>query len=183
MAYLLGFAQFPQTFPPRYVNTQTLQKEWKLSMQRWPSGGVVLGGHFASSRHGGEGRISEKNTTLRVCFWSGRPGSNSLPGIPRMAVAIRRSPASPLDLTRFAQVEAASSPVLRHIPKRENPILTDGVFFLERATRLELASRHPTNGCRHSWEPCLTSDQTCFAQVEAASSPVLRHIPKEKIPS
>ena len=24
-------------------------------------------------------------------------------------------------------------------------------------TRLELASRHPTNGCRHSQEPCLTS--------------------------
>ena len=36
--------------------------------------------------------------------------------------------------------------------------------------RLELASRHPTNGCRHSQEPCLTSDQTCFAQVEAATS-------------
>ena len=53
-------------------------------------------------------------------FWSGRRGSNSLPGIPRMAVAIRRSPASPLDLTRFAQVEAASSPVLRHIPKRKH---------------------------------------------------------------
>ena len=117
MAYLLGFAQFPQIFPHRYVNTKTLQKEWKLSMQRWPSGGVVLGGCFVSSRHGGEGRISEKTATLRV-------------------------------------------------------------VFLERATRLELASRHPTNGCRHSQEPCLTSDQTCFAQVEAASSPVLRHIPK-----
>lgn len=35
-------------------------------MQRWPSGGVVLGGYFVSSRHGGEGRINEKNTTLRV---------------------------------------------------------------------------------------------------------------------
>ena len=139
-----------------------------------------MGGYFASSRHGGEGRISEKNTTLRVVFleratrlelasrhptngcrhsqepcltsdqtcfaqveaatsslpavsfqkrkshpdgwdflfWSGRRGSNSLPGIPRMALAIRRSPASPLDLMRFAQVEAASSPVLRHIPRR-----------------------------------------------------------------
>ena len=65
-------------------------------MQRWPSGGVVFGGYFVSSGHGGEGRISEKNTTL----W---------------------------------------------------------VVFLERATRLELASRHPTNGCRHSQEPCLTS--------------------------
>ena len=42
-------------------------------------------------------------------FWSGRRGSNSLPGIPRMADAIRRNPASPLDLTRSAPVEAASS--------------------------------------------------------------------------
>ena len=68
----------------------------------------------------------------------------------------RRCPASPLDLTRFAQVEAASSPVLRHISKKKHH--PDGwCFFLERATRLELASRHPTNGCRHSQEPCLTS--------------------------
>lgn len=34
-------------------------------MQRWPSGGVVLGGYFVSSGHGGEGQISEKNTTLK----------------------------------------------------------------------------------------------------------------------
>ena len=46
-----------------------------------------------------------------------------------MAVAIRRNPASPLDLTRFAQVEAASSPVLRHISKKKYPILSDGVFL------------------------------------------------------
>ena len=143
---------------------------------------------------------AKKTPPFGWCFWSGRRGSNSLPGIPRMAVAIRRSPASPLDLTRFAQAEAASSPVLRHIPKRiphpvgwgilfgagdeartrfpashewlspfagalphllirrashrsrqrvlrccgtfqkEYPILSDGVFFLERATRLELAT-------------------------------------------
>ena len=62
-------------------------------------------------------------------FWSGRRGSNSLPGIPRMAVAIRRSPASPLDLTRFAQVEAASSPVLRHIPKRIPHPVGWGILF------------------------------------------------------
>lgn len=37
-------------------------------MQRWLSGGVVLGGYFVSSRHGGEGRISEKTATLRVVF-------------------------------------------------------------------------------------------------------------------
>ena len=135
------------------------------------------------------------------CFWSGRRGSNSLPGIPRMAVAIRRNPASPLDLTRFAQVEAATSSLpavsfqkrkshpdgwdflfwsgrrgsnsLPGIPRmavairrspaspqikrashrsrqrvlrccgtfqKESPILSDGGFFLERATRLELAT-------------------------------------------
>ena len=62
-------------------------------------------------------------------LWSGRRGSNSLPGIPRMAVAIRRSPASPLDLTRFAQVEAASSPVLRHIPKRIPHPVGWGILF------------------------------------------------------
>ena len=62
-------------------------------------------------------------------FWSGRRGSNPLPGIPRMAVAIRRSPASPLDLTRFAQVEAASSPVLRHIPKRIPHPVGWGILF------------------------------------------------------
>ena len=63
-------------------------------------------------------KSAKKTPPFGWCFWSGRRGSNSLPGIPRMAVAIRGSPASPLDLTRFAQVEAASSPVLRHIPKR-----------------------------------------------------------------
>ena len=46
-----------------------------------------------------------------------------------MAVAIRRNPASPLDLTRFAQVEAASSPVLRHIPKRIPHPVGWGILF------------------------------------------------------
>ena len=74
----------------------------------------------------------QKNTTtlwVVVFFWSGRRGSNSLPGIPRMAVAIRRNPASPLDLTRFAQVEAASSPVLRHIFKKNTPSCRMGCSF------------------------------------------------------
>ena len=72
-----------------------------------------------------------KKITTRIGgdLWSGRRGSNSLPGIPRMAVAIRRSPASPLDLTRFAQVEAASSPVLRHIPKRIPHPVGWGILF------------------------------------------------------
>ena len=72
---------------------------------------------------------AKKHHPIGWCFWSGRRGSNSLPGIPRMAVAIRRNPASPLDLTRFAQVEAASSPVLRHIPKRIPHPVGWGILF------------------------------------------------------
>ena len=72
------------------------------------------------------------------------------------------------DFTRCAQVEAASSRGC--LQKKESTIFSDGAF-LERATRLELASRHPTNGNGHSREPCLTSyDFTRCAQVEAASS-------------
>ena len=60
--------------------------------------------------------------------------------------------------------------VLGAVCKKESTIFSDGAF-LERATRLELASRHPTNGNGHSREPCLTSyDFTRCAQVEAASS-------------
>ena len=58
---------------------------------------------------------------------------------PANGIAIRRSPASPLDLTRFAQVEAASSNLPAAFQK-QNPIPSDGVLFLERATRLELAT-------------------------------------------
>ena len=61
-------------------------------------------------------------------------------------------------------------PVLGAVCKKESTIFSDGAF-LERATRLELASRHPANGNGHSREPCLTSyDFTRCAQVEAASS-------------
>ena len=56
-----------------------------------------------------EEHVKKITTRLGGDFWSGRRGSNSLPGIPRMADAIRRNPASPLDLTRSAPVEAASS--------------------------------------------------------------------------
>ena len=72
---------------------------------------------------------TQKHHPIGWCFWSGRRGSNSLPGIPRMAVAIRRNPASPLDLTRFAQVEAAISPALRHISKKNTPSCRMGYSF------------------------------------------------------
>ena len=142
-------------------------------------------------------------------FWSGQRGSNSLPAIPRMAVAIRRSPGSPRIGSRLRRgVEAASSagllchskkkghdlsscpsfwsgqrgsnslPAIPRMARRhsQDPWLTSDwiappargggsefggaslsfqkertrlvvvSFFLERATRLELASRHPANG-------------------------------------
>ena len=47
---------------------------------------------------------------------------------PANGIAIRRNPASPLNLTRFAQVEAASSNLPAAFQK-ENTILTDGVSF------------------------------------------------------
>ena len=179
---------------------------------------------------------------------------NQQTGVPRMAEPFAGRSAGPLDLTRFAPVEAASSSLPATF-RKENTILTDGVSFCDRpqvllfalphtarkgeceggtfagfptrvqssarrrsllrsksaapkkkrhtfvclfffvivhrfcclhsrtsqgrgsvrgepltgsptrvqsparrrATRLELASRHPTNGCRHSQEPCLTS--------------------------
>ena len=77
-------------------------------------------------------------------LWSGRRGSNSLLGIPRMAVAIRRSPAGPLNLTRFAQVEATSSPVLRHIPKRKHH--PDGWCFFVIVHRFCCLHSRPPQG-------------------------------------
>ena len=49
------------------------------------------------------------NRSLLTCCLCRSSLPDSLPGIPRMATAIRRNPASPLDLTRFAPVEAAGS--------------------------------------------------------------------------
>ena len=88
---------------------------------------------------------AKKTPPFGWCFWSGRRGSNSLPGIPRMAAAIRRNPASPLDLTRFAQVEAASSPVLRHIPKRIPHPVGWGILF---GVGDEARTRYPAS---HEW--------------------------------
>ena len=60
--------------------------------------------------------IPKRKTTQRVVFLyfsrsaqQNRRGSNSLPGIPRMAEPFAGALPSPLDLTRFALVEAASS--------------------------------------------------------------------------
>ena len=62
----------------------------------------------------------EKDTLSDVLFlWSGQRGSNSLPAIPRMAVAIRRTPGSPRIRSRLRRGggRAASSAGLIVIPK------------------------------------------------------------------
>ena len=72
----------------------------------------------------------KKGTHVGVfLFWSGRRGSTRYRH-PTNGRAIRRSPARPLDLTRCAQVEAASS-ILPAAFQKENTILTDGVSFCD----------------------------------------------------
>ena len=114
----------------------------------------------------------QKNTTTQrvVVFFLERATRLELASRhPANGIAIRRNPASPLNLTRFAQVEAASSNLPAAFQK-QNPIPSDGVLFLERATRLELASRHPANGIAIRRNPASPLNLTRFAQVEAASS-------------
>ena len=89
--------------------------------------------------------IPKRKTTQRVVFLyfsrsaqQNRRGSNSLPGIPRMAEPFAGALPPPLDLTRFAPVEAASSILPAAFQKEKPP--KGWFFFLERATRLELAT-------------------------------------------
>ena len=91
--------------------------------------------------------------------------------------AIRRSPAGPLDLTRCAQVEAASSSLPAAFQK-ENTILTDGVSFWS-GRRGSTRYRHPTNGRAIRRSPAGPLDLTRCAQVEAASSSLPAAFQKE----
>ena len=91
--------------------------------------------------------------------------------------AIRRSPAGPLDLTRSAQVEAASSSLPATFQK-ENTILTDGVSFWS-GRRGATRYRHPTNGRAIRRSPAGPLDLTRCAQVEAARSSLPAAFQKE----
>ena len=83
----------------------------------------------------------KKDTHVGVfLFWSGRRGSTRYRH-PTNGRAIRRSPAGPLDLTRFAPVEAASSSLPAAFQK-ENTILTDGVSFCDYPQVLLFAPSH-----------------------------------------
>ena len=91
--------------------------------------------------------------------------------------AIRRSPAGPLDLTRSAPVEAASSSLPAAFQK-ENTILTDGVSFWS-GRRGSTRYRHPTNGRAIRRSPAGPLDLTRSAPVEAASSSLPAAFQKE----
>ena len=67
-----------------------------------------------------------------------RRGSNSLPGIPRMAEPFAGALPSPLDLTRCAQVEAASSTLPAAFQKEKPP---KGWFF--SVITLRFCCSHP----------------------------------------
>ena len=122
----------------------------------------------------------KKDTHVGVfLFWSGRRGSTRYRH-PTNGRAIRRSPAGPLDLTRSAPVEAASSRLPATFQK-ENTILTDGVSFV---TGCRFCCPHPyTSQGRGSvrGEP-LTGSPT-RVQSPARRRPLLRSksaAPKKK---
>ena len=71
-----------------------------------------------------------------------RRGSNSLPGIPRMAAPFAGTLPLPLDLTRFAPVEAAYS-TLPAAFQKETPSYPDGVSFCDCPQVLLSHSRTP----------------------------------------
>ena len=122
--------------------------------------------------------FQKENTILTdgVSFWSGRRGSTRYRH-PTNGRAIRRSPAGPLDLTRSAPVEAASSSLPATFQK-ENTILTDGVSFWS-GRRGSTRYRHPTNGRAIRRSPAGPLDLTRSAPVEAASSSLPATFQKE----
>ena len=113
---------------------------------------------------------------MSLLFWSGQRGSTRCRH-PTNGRAIRRSPAGPLDLTRCAQVKAASSSLPAAFQK-ENTILTDGVSFWS-GRRGSTRYRHPTNGRAIRRSPAGPLDLMRFAPVEAASSSLPAAFQKE----
>ena len=76
--------------------------------------------------------------------------------------AIRRSPAGPLDLTRFAPVEATSSELPATFQK-ENTILTDGVSFW--------SGRRGSNSLPRPWQGRALPDE-----LRPQTAPLLRRL-------
>ena len=81
---------------------------------------------------------------------------------PANGIAIRRNPASPLNLTRFAQVEAVSSNLPAAFQK-ENTILTDGVSFW--------SGRRGSNSLPRPWQGRALPDE-----LRPQAAPLLRRL-------
>ena len=104
----------------------------------------------------------KKDTHVGVfLFWSGRRGATRYRH-PTNGRAIRRSPAGPLDLTRCAQVAAASSSLPAAFQK-ENTILTDGVSFW--------SGRRGSNSLPRPWQGRALPDE-----LRPQTAPLLRHL-------
>ena len=72
---------------------------------------------------------------------------------PANGIAIRRNPASPLNLTRFAQVEAASSTLPAAFQKEKPP--KGWFFFLEQGTGVEPALTAWEAAVIPIYQPCI----------------------------
>ena len=121
---------------------------------------------------------SLRKTTQRVVFLyfsrsaqQNRRGSNSLPGIPRMAEPFAGTLPLPLDLTRCAPVEAASS-ILPAAFQKETPSYPDGVSFCDCPQVLLSHSRTSQGRGSVRGEP-LTGSPT-RVQSPARRRPILR---------
>ena len=105
----------------------------------------------------------KKDTHVGVfLFWSGRRGSTRYRH-PTNGRAIRRSPAGPLNLTRFAQVEAASS-VLPATFQKEKPPRWGGFLFV-------IAHRF----CCACNQRYVAASQRYFSEVRRKSLPTERN--------
>ena len=104
----------------------------------------------------------KKDTHVGVfLFWSGRRGATRCRH-PTNGRAIRRSPAGPLNLTRSAPVEAASSSLPATFQK-ENTILTDGVSFW--------SGRRGSNSLPRPWQGRALPDE-----LRPQAAPLLRRL-------
>ena len=134
---------------------------------------------------------SLRNTTQRVVFLyfsrsaqQNRRGSNSLPGIPRMAEPFAGALPLPLDLTRFAQVEAASSSLPAAHSKKNTPSCRMVFLYFSRSAQQNRRGSNSLPGIPRMAEPfagALPSplDLTRCAPVEAASSTLPAAFQKE----
>ena len=117
------------------------------------------GDHFCIAKV----QLQKRKTPIWVSFFFGAGDeARTRYRHPTNGRAIRRSPAGPLDSTRFAPVEAASSSLPAAFQK-ENTILTDGVSFW--------SGRRGSNSLPRPWQGRALPDE-----LRPQTAPLLRHL-------